>query len=271
MNKNQINKLVENCLKTGNWMLRKSDAGGSHEGFQWSPIGEWTEAPDWNNKSGCGGGLHGNHFSLSSCYWTNRKDLDFCEIESLEEAIIMDNKIKVKKARVLLRNELPEGIKEWKGTLDLCGCDLSGITLPKKVNTLYLSGCNLSGITFPEKVNCLNLSGCNLSGITLPKEINSLDLSGCENLSGITLPEEVNTLDLRGCDISGITFPEKVNTLYLSGCNLSGITIPKEVNTLDLRGCDLSGITLPEKINTLDLSDCDLSGITLPKNVKVYY
>ena len=63
--------------------------------------------------------------------------------------------------------------QEIGGSLYLSGCDLRGITLPKKTGGyLYLSGCNLKGITLPKKIGgALYLSGCDLRGITLPKKI----------------------------------------------------------------------------------------------------
>jgi len=58
--------------------------------------------------------------------------------------------------------------KEYSGSLDLRGCDLSGVTLPTSIG------------------GWLDLQGCDLSGVTLPTSIGgSLDLRGCigsENL-----------------------------------------------------------------------------------------
>jgi hypothetical protein len=71
------------------------------------------------------------------------------------------------------------------GSLDLSGCDLTGITLPKTVGgSLDLSGCDLTGITLPKTVGgWLYLSGCDLTGVTLPKTVgDSLYLCGSKNL-----------------------------------------------------------------------------------------
>jgi hypothetical protein len=65
----------------------------------------------------------------------------------------------------------------------------------------------------------LDLRGCDLNGITLPTSMGgSLDLRGCD-LNGITLPTSVGGyLYLRGCDLNGITLPTSVGCyLYLSG------------------------------------------------------
>ena len=115
-----------------------------------------------------------------------------------------------------------EGEYHVTGSLDLRGCDLSGVTLPASVG------------------GWLDLSGCDLSGVTLPASVGgSLDLSGCD-LSGVTLPASVGGwLYLRGCDLSGVTLPASVGgSLDLNGCNLSGVTLPASVGgSLDLRGC----------------------------------
>jgi uncharacterized protein YjbI with pentapeptide repeats len=91
--------------------------------------------------------------------------------------------------------------KSFRGSLDLSGCDIKGITLPRSVGgSLYLSGCDLKGITLPRSVGgSLYLSGCDLKGITLPTSVGG-------------------SLDLSGCDIKGITLPTSVGgSLYLSG------------------------------------------------------
>ncbi len=133
--------------------------------------------------------------------------------------------------------------KKIKGSLDLRGCDLKGITLPQSVGGyLDLRGCDLKGITLPQSVGgYLDLRGCDLKGITLPQSVGgSLYLRGCD-LKGITLPQSVGgSLYLRGCDLKGITLPQSVGgSLYLRGCDLKGITLPQSVGgSLDLRGCE---------------------------------
>ena len=83
--------------------------------------------------------------------------------------------------------------REIGGSLDLRGCDLKGIVLPKSIG------------------GYLDLSGCDLKGIGLPKSIGgSLNLSGCD-LKGIVLPKSIGVyLYLRGCDLKGIDIPERL-------------------------------------------------------------
>ena len=59
------------------------------------------------------------------------------------------------------------------GSIDLRGCDLTGITLPTSIGGwLYLGGCDLTGITLPTSIGgSLDLSGCDLTGIKLPTSI----------------------------------------------------------------------------------------------------
>ena len=56
------------------------------------------------------------------------------------------------------------------GSLDLRGCDLSGVTLPQSiVGSLYMSGCDLSGVTLPQSIGgWINLSGCENIPAILP-------------------------------------------------------------------------------------------------------
>jgi len=117
---------IARVVAFGNWMLRRSDAGKSYNGFQWAPIGEWTEAPDWDPSPRRGGGLHGNG-PASSGFWNRGKDLDFCEIDPAE-VVNLGDKIKVRRARVLLRNRLPEGLSV-EGNLDLQ--DTQIVSLPE--------------------------------------------------------------------------------------------------------------------------------------------
>ena len=150
----QIQKKIREVLKTGMWMLRRSDAGKSYGGFQWETVGCWTEAPDWNQKSQCGGGLHGNG-PKSSGYWTGGKDLDFCAVEDVVD--IDGDKIKCRRAMILLRNSLPDNLS-CGGSLDLSGC--TGITsLPDNLSvgeSLYLSGCTIKNIEqIKRKFHCI--------------------------------------------------------------------------------------------------------------------
>jgi uncharacterized protein YjbI with pentapeptide repeats len=77
----------------------------------------------------------------------------------------------------------------------------------------------------------LDVSGCDLTGITLPTSIGgSLDVSGCD-LTGITLPTSIGgSLYVRGCDLTGITLPTSIGgSLYVRGCDLTGITLPTSI------------------------------------------
>ena len=126
LTKKQKAKVIERARQTGKWFLRRSDAGSSHEGFQWSPVGEWTEAPDWNESDRCGGGLHGNDSETTDCWWSDGNDLDFCVYDGPMVRIGgKGGKIKIRRAMVVLRNEFPPWLTEWSGSLDL---ENTGIT-----------------------------------------------------------------------------------------------------------------------------------------------
>ena len=87
-------------------------------------------------------------------------------------------------AERLIRSKKAEGEYHVTGSLNLIGCDLSGVTLPASVTgSLNLSGCDLSGVTLPASVGgSLYLLGCDLSGVTLPASVGGwLDLRDCLN------------------------------------------------------------------------------------------
>ena len=122
-----MHERVKAAIESGKWFLRRSNDGAAcHNGFQWAPVGEWTEAPDWKDSDECGGGLHGNDAQTTDCFWSNGRDLDFCVYGGPMVRIGGNcGKIKVQRAMVLLRNELPDGLTVG-GSLDLEGC--TGIT-----------------------------------------------------------------------------------------------------------------------------------------------
>ena len=157
-----IKEQVKKVLKSGNWVLRRSNKGKSYEDFQWKPIGKWTEAPDWDPEPECGGGLHGNG-PESKGYWTNGKDLDFCEIDPTN-MVDLGDKIKVKRARILLRNELPKDLKVG-GYLDLRNTQIK--ELPKGLEvggSLDLEGTPIKELPKDLKVGgYLNLRGTQIT------------------------------------------------------------------------------------------------------------
>lgn len=116
MDRQEIERLVGEVLSSGNWMIRRSDGGRAYGGFRWNEVGEWTEAPDFINNKECGFGLHGNGPN-SSGYWGDGIDIDFCEVDPVD-LVDLGDKVKCRRARILLRNELPEGLKVG-GYLDI--------------------------------------------------------------------------------------------------------------------------------------------------------
>lgn len=128
-----IETRIKKALKSGKWMLRRSDAGESYGGFQWNPIGEWTTAPYWNPEPVCGGGLHGNG-PKSEGYYTDGKDVDFCIVSG--QFIVIGNKGKCKKAMIVLRNALPDGLQVG-GSLYLSGTAITTLPDGLKKNKIY--------------------------------------------------------------------------------------------------------------------------------------
>src|SRR4030042_2399454 len=184
-------KHIKEVVEKGNWIIRGDNNGVSASpdanGFKWAPLGEWTEAPDWNEDPVCGQGLHGQDRDYGGFIMGKR--LVFCETEG--PTIPVDgNKVKVRKARILMVG-LPE-IPKMNGNLDVRGCDLEGVTLPTSIG------------------GGLDVSGCDLKGVTLPTSIGGwLDVRECD-LKGVTLPTSTGSLDVRECDLKGVILPTSI-------------------------------------------------------------
>ena len=136
-----------------NWIVRTDNDGKSYNGFRWAPVGEWTWAPDWKDTDECGYGLHGQGPDGYG-YAQSGTRFVFCETSGPRRTID-GNKIKVQRARILYTGSqalaaLVFLCPNFPGSLDLRGCDLTGIALPQTVGGwLNLSGCDLAGVTLP--------------------------------------------------------------------------------------------------------------------------
>ena len=109
------------------WMVRFSNNGrSSHNNFPWAPVGVWTEAPDWDPRPVCGGGLHGQ----GPGGWGHAQagtQFEFCEIDpDAGLVIVKDDKLKCRRARIVAIDaeawrqvlaHLPDGA--FPGSLDL--------------------------------------------------------------------------------------------------------------------------------------------------------
>ena len=166
--KAKLAALAREAARRGNWMVRFARTPGNlcaFAGFRWAPLGQWTEAPDWDPKPRCGGGLHGQGPGAGGYRHDSGPTLVFCETDGAQ-VTIDGNKVKVRRARRLLIDTLPAGLNVG-GWLDLSGC--TGLrALP--------AGLNVGG--------GLDLYGC--TGLrALPAGLSvggSLDLTGCTGL-----------------------------------------------------------------------------------------
>ncbi len=164
---------IQKVLDSGNWMVRRSDNGISYGGFMWEPIGKWTEAPDWHPHPGCGNGLHGNAPHLTgdrNTSWTSGRSVDFCEIDPTD-MILLGDKIKVRRARILMRNQLPEGLV-FEGDMYLTKTDIK--KLPKNLevrgNLTLTAAYNITKLPAGLKViHSLNIDSTMIT--TLPKDL----------------------------------------------------------------------------------------------------
>ena len=150
-------KKLDQLKKSGQWMVRTDNDGISYKNFQWSPVGEWTIAKDWNPSPVCGGGLHGQGPGGFGCAQPGTR-FTFCETENVVS--INGDKIKCKRAKILYTDKkaliaLFYVSAIFPGSLDLHGYQLpEGLKLPESVGgSLYLEGCQLpEGLKLPESV-----------------------------------------------------------------------------------------------------------------------
>ena len=135
MTKKQVKEAIRKAVKSGNWMIRTDNNGYSYKGtFKWKPLGQWTEAPDWDPTPECGHGLHGQTLEYGG-FITKGNRLLFCDIHPESPVVPIDgNKVKVKKARILAINDLSMlKNQEFKGSLDLADTPIEQIPKGLKV------------------------------------------------------------------------------------------------------------------------------------------
>ena len=245
-----LDKEIKRVLKNGNWMLRRSDGGESYGGFQWEPIGEWTEAPDWRPTDECGHGLHGNS-PKSKGFWSYGKDLDFCEYDP-RDVVKLGGKIKVKRARILMRNQLPDGLK-FRGDLDLTNTFIT--ELPKGLTVGGSLDLRNSAIeTLPDGLKVggyLDLRDTNIQklpdGLKVGKNLCIRDTPITELPKGLKVGWDI--------DLGRTPIKSLPDDLKIKGC-------------LDLRGSDIENLPKNLKIRgSLNLQDTPIKA--LPKDLMV--
>ena len=108
MKKSEIEERIESVLKNGNWMICTDHNGAMLSKFKYNMIGVWMESPEWNSDPESGCGIYGQDMDHGGTAIAGMRTF-FCETEG-EHVIVNSNMIKVKRARVLMMNELPEGL-----------------------------------------------------------------------------------------------------------------------------------------------------------------
>jgi hypothetical protein len=194
--KETLAETLEQLRKSGRWLLRLSNNGLGHNRFKWAPVGQWTEAKDWNPRPTCGGGLHGQGpegFGYGHC--GNR--LELCETEP-ERVVVDGNKVKVRMARIIAINaEAVEALfilsPDFKCALMLGQCDFP---LPEKLTSvggdLYLRGYSHP---LPEKLTSVG-GYLNLRGYSHPLPEKLTSVGGDLYLEGYShpLPEKLTSV-----------------------------------------------------------------------------
>jgi hypothetical protein len=127
-------------MKMNNLFLRTCKIDGtSYGGFHWNlEIGGVTEAPDWNQDSKCGHGLHGLlHGKGQGAYLDWRDGALWVVCEALGPIVDLQNKIKTSKAKTLFVGNR----KDATDYLIAAGCN------PAEVVGAYITQGNYSTVT----------------------------------------------------------------------------------------------------------------------------
>jgi hypothetical protein len=265
----------------GEYMIRRgNDDRASYAGFRWNPMGEWTEASDWNPWPVCGGGLHGQAPEAGGHDHQDGQNVWLCETEG-RRIVVGADKIKVQRARIIAINDLSEfRLPPFTGNLSITYC--AGLKkLPKKLHVYgYLDLAYCTGLeALPDGLvvgDSLHLPGC-VRLRSLPKGLRvhgNVNLSDCKRLE--SLPEGVyigGSAYLVDC-VALQSLPEglQVNgSLNLWGC-ASLQTLPKGMRVgghLYLTGCDKLK-ALPDDLYVGGMVHLEHSGVsTIPSTALI--
>jgi hypothetical protein len=94
-----MNSNMKKLYDSGNWMIRTDNEGISYNGFRWSAIGEWIEAPDWHERPECNGGLFGQS-SIAHGFCKAGSRIVLCETYG-PQIIVDGEKVKVRRAKIV--------------------------------------------------------------------------------------------------------------------------------------------------------------------------
>ncbi len=211
----------------GNWMVRMDNDGVSPSeeagGFRWAPLGEWTEAPDWDPSPRCGEGLHGQSPRGHGCCIAGSR-LVLCETEG-EQIPIDGDKVKVLRARIMAVNEgIPPEF-------------LAGVSL------------NLEGYTHPLPAGLASVGGnLYLRGYTHPLPAGLASVGGSLDLEGYGHPLPAGLASVGGnLDLRGYTHPLPAVLASVGGnLDLEGYGHPLPSGLASVGGyLDLGGYTHP--------------------------
>jgi len=263
--------------KYKHWMIRTDYDGESFGGFRWNPIGEWTEAPDWNPKPVGGGGLHGQGKAagLEGFGWAQPGTrFVFCEVDPKAGVVVVNgDKIKVRRARIMATGKdafdlLYGHAQDFPGSFDLRECEIpEGTKFPRIVmGSLTLYACVIRERTqFPEAIyQALSLESCAiLEGVEFPETVKrSICFERCTFPEDMKIPEIVDgSLVLKHCTLDDrFKFPHYIGgTFYLHDCILlEGVVLPETVKgEICVQNCTIPEcVDIPETAVFLDIYGC---------------
>lgn len=225
MNLTERRRLAAEAVKNGNWIIRRDADGKSYRGFRWNKPGEWTEAPDWNPEFICGGGLHGQdkHYGGASENYGNR--LLFCETDGPHIPISYD-KVKVRRARILLVNELPRNIQAQELYIRNCP-KLNVLPDNLQVHELSIRDCHkLKSLPSNIKAQILRIYMCyGLETLSDNLQTQNLDIRFCYRLKSLPDNLKVTQLHIRDCPrLNMLPYYIQVQKLFIWDC--PGLMLP---------------------------------------------
>jgi len=187
MTKERIKKRIKSVLKQGNWMITTDSNYLTKKHFKWKPIGEWSEVADWEPNPNCEYGIYGQNPNYAGNM--NGKQIYFCEVD--KSYMVCSDGIKVKRAKILLINELPDGLVIY-GNLDISYTNTK--SLPKDLKVFGKTNISYTKITSLldnwTSEGSLDLTGCDIE--TLPKGMHIKGYLDISDTKIKTLPEDLD-------------------------------------------------------------------------------
>jgi len=204
-------------------------------GYTWEPVGEWTEAKDWNPEPVMKGGLLGQHPEAGG--------FGYPFTGTVPELVEIEGPITMLQFEDLNRQVYQGGIKVRRAKRIAVG-NLDVPEMPRRWWSLNFSGCT-GRIVLPAGLTVTWFYMPNCTGLReLPVELTSseIDVSYCSNLRRIGKGLLAGQLLAVGCTrLREISAGLSVDTIDVSGCT-SLREMPNDLKARRIVGLENTGI-----------------------------